>query len=164
MCNCSICNKEILTEEPKILVMGAYGMPKYLCDECSRDIDEVTLGKDYETIAAAMDRVGEKLSCSNPDNTTFMTVNSIMEESAERAKLIKEGKYDFALDEEEADEEGFDEIPEELKETEEDRALDEADAEREKKFDTIYNILVAVLSVAFVVFLVWRILDVFVFR
>lgn len=160
---CSICTKEITSEEPKILVMGAYGMPKYICDECARDIDEVTLGKDYEKIAETMEKIGNKLSFSNPDKATFVTVNSIMESAAERAKLIKEGTYDFSLDEETVDDDSFDEIPEELKETEEDRALDRADEEKMRKFDIFYNILVACLSVALGAFIVWRLLDMFVF-
>ena len=54
---CTVCNKEFKSEEPKILAMGAYGTPKYVCDGCSEDLDEATLGREPEKIAAAMDRI-----------------------------------------------------------------------------------------------------------
>ena len=61
--------------------------------------------------------------------------------SAERAQKIKQGNYDFSLDEiADADsEDGFDDIPEELRETEEDRLQDEKDAELLKKIDKVLN-------------------------
>ena len=57
----------------------------------------------------------------------------------ERAKLIKEGSYDFALDDQESEEDVLEEIPEELRETEEDRELDRKEAEALKKFDKVTN-------------------------
>ncbi len=164
MSKCTICNSVITAEEPKILSMGAYGTPKYLCDVCAEDIEEITLGREFDKIAAAMERVGGKLAETNPEKSTFNTVNSIMESAAERAKLIKEGNYDFALDElAEETEEGFDEIPEELQETEEDRELDRQDEEKLKKFDKVYNWILTGAIIGVVGFLIWRILDAFVF-
>ena len=162
---CTICAKEFTAAEPKILAMGAYGTPKYVCDGCSLDLDEATIGRDPEKIAAAMDRIGKRLADTNPDKSTFMAVNGVMREASERAKLIKEGKYDFSLDEaaEETDEEGFDEVPEELMETEEDRELDRADEEKLRKFDKFYNWILAGVLIGFAGFLIWRILDAFVF-
>ena len=163
MSKCSICDKKIDSAEPGILAMGAYGTPKYLCEECSRDIEEITVGREFDSIAAAMDRVGKKMANANPDKATFNTVNSIMESSAARAKLIKEGDYDFSLDEREEESEGFDEIPEELMETEEDRALDREDEEKMKKFDKFYNWVLIGALIGVVGFVIWRILDLFVF-
>ena len=165
MKQCAICNKAITAEEPQILAMSAYGTPKYLCDECGDDLDEATLGREPDQIAAAMDRIGTRLANTNPNKSTFLTVNEVMKNAAARAKLIKEGKYDFSLDEEveEEDEEGFEEIPEELKETEEDRELDRADEEKLRKFDKFYNWVLVGVLIGFVGFLIWRILDAFVF-
>lgn len=161
---CTVCNKEFKSEEPKILAMGAYGTPKYVCDGCSEDLDEATLGREPEKIAAAMDRIGQRLADTNPDKSTFMTVNSVMKAAAERANLIKEGKYDFSLDEEpDEEEEGFDEIPEELLETEEDKELDRQDEEKLKKFDKVYNVIIAVALAATTGIIIWRILDTFLF-
>ena len=163
MKQCTICNNVITTEEPQILAMGAYGTPKYLCDECGKDLEEATLGREPESIAAAMDRIGTRLASTNPNKSTFVTVNTIMEEAANRAKLIKEGKYDFALDEEveDEDEEGFEEVPEELQETAEDRELDRMEEEKLRKFDKVYNVIVAVVVAATAGIIIWRILDVF---
>ena len=162
---CTVCNKEFSTAEPKILAMGAYGTPKYICDGCSLDFDEATLGRDPEIIAAAMDRIGKRLAETNPDKNTFMTVNSVMQTAAERAKLIKEGKYDFSLDEEpeDGDEEGFEEVPEELLETEEDRELDRRDEEKLRKFDKVFDVIIAVALAATAGIILWRILDTFLF-
>ena len=164
MCKCAICNAHIDAEEPKILSMGAYGTPRYMCDVCAADIDEVTLGRDYDRIAEAMERVGKKLAETNPDRGTFNTVNVIMQSSAERAKLIKDGEYDFSLDEcREEGEDGFEEIPEELLETEEDRELDREEEEKVKKFDKVYNAILTGVIVAMAGLIIWRILDMFVF-
>lgn len=163
MKRCTVCDREITAEEPKILAMGAYGTPKYLCDHCSEDIETITLGRDFDNIAEAMDRLGKKMADANPDKSTFNTVNSIMESSAKRAKLIKEGSYDFSLDEIEEDTEGFDEVPEELQETEEDRELDREDEEKLKQFDKFYNWILTGAIIGAVGFIIWRILDAFVF-
>jgi hypothetical protein len=165
MSKCTICNREITSEDPRILTMGAYGTPKYLCDECSSDIDEVSCGRDYDKIAATMEKIGNLLANSNPDKTTFETVNSIMEEAAERAKLIKSGEYDFSLDEYKSDgEETFEDVPEELKETEEDRELDREDEEKLKKFDKFFNWVLVGAGIGLVGFIIWRIIDAFVLK
>ena len=157
---CTICDVELISEEPKILTMGAYGTPKYLCLCCSDDIDEATRGKDINSIAAAMDRLGKRMAETNPDKLTFDTVNTIMESAAERAKRIKEGTYDFSLDDEESDDDdGFDEIPEELLESEEDVALDKKDEENMKKFDKVYNIILTISLIALGGMIIWRIIQ-----
>ena len=164
MSKCAICNAIIEAEEPKILSMGAYGTPRYMCDECAVDIDEVTLGRDYDRIAEAMERVGKKLAETNPDKGTFNTVNVIMQSSAERAKLIKDGSYDFSLDEcEESTEDGFEEIPEELLETEEDRELDREEEKKIEKFNKVFNVVLTGAIIALAGLIIWRVLDMFVF-
>ena len=162
MKECTICNRTITSEEPQILAMSAYGTPKYVCDECGGDLEEATLGRDPEKIAAAMDRIGTRLASTNPNKSTFLTVNTIMEEAANRAKLIKECKYDFSLDEEEdvEDDDGFEEVPEELQETEEDRELDRQEEERLRKFDKFYNVFVGIVIAATAGIIIWRIIDV----
>ena len=58
---------------------------------------------------------------------------------------------------EQASDEGFDEIPEELLETEEDIEKDKADEEKMKKFDKVYNILLIIFGVLFVALLIYNI-------
>ena len=165
MRKCTICHKEITTEDAPILVMGAYGIPKVLCDECSRDLDTVMVGKEYEGISEAMNRLGERMSESSPDAQTLGVVNSILENAAERAKQIRDGSYDFSLDEEEGenDANAFDEIPEELAETEEDREKDRIDEERNKKFDKYFNWVTIGALIGVALFVIWKILDAYLF-
>ena len=73
--------------------------------------------------------------------------------AAARANLIREGSYDFALDERE--EETLEEIPEELLESEEDKALDEAEEEKLKKIDKVLSWVWAALIVGIVAFMAW---------
>lgn len=165
MSKCVICNKEFSSEEPKILAMGAYGNPKYMCDDCGSDFEVATLGRDFDEIAAAMDRIGARMANANPDKFTFNTVNKVMLSAGERAKLIKDGDYDFSLDEAEVEEEeGFEDIPEELRETEEDKELDKEDEEKAKKFDKVFNVILTCTIIAAAAVLIWRILDVFVLK
>lgn len=162
MKQCAICDRHVEAEDAPILTMGAYGNPKYLCDECAEDLDIATLGKEYDEILAAMDRIGKRMSDFDPDGVTYKNVSAIMERAAERAKQIKAGTYDFALDEAE-DEESFDEIPEELLETEEDKELDKRDEEKQKRFDAVFNWISFGAIIGALGFLVYKILDTYVF-
>ena len=153
--NCSICLKNIENENAPVLAMGAYGNPRLLCDDCAALIETATLSKDYEEITGAMNTLADLASKYNIDDQITMTaMTALLDDSAKRAQQIKEGTYDFALDE--AEEEGFDEIPEELQETEEDRLLDEKDAASNAKFDKIMNWLWIALGVLAGGFIVWK--------
>lgn len=161
MDNCAICNAEINTEESAILTMGAYGNPRYLCEECSLDMDTATLGKEITEIYAAMERISKKMTSSDPDKQTYTTVTGLMAIAHDRAQKIKEGEYDFSLDESQESEDGFDEIPEELAESEEDKEKDRIDEEKQKQFDKFYNYALAGVCIAFVIFVIWKIVDTF---
>ena len=108
----------------------------------------------------AMDRIGKKMSENDPDGQTISTVTAIMAGAAERAKAIKEGSYDFSLDDVEKE---IEDIPEELLEAEEDREADAAEVEKNKKFDKIYNIVATVIFAALGAYAIYMILDLFLF-
>ncbi len=151
-------------EDSPILVMGAYGIPKCLCDSCASDMELVTGGKDYSEIESAMERIGKKMSSFSADKQTFETVNELLKSAAERAKKIRDGSYDFSLDNEEL--ESSDElidIPEELRESEEDIALDKKDEEKQKKFDKFFNWVTIGMIIGAVGFFVYKLLERFVF-
>ena len=80
-----------------------------------------------------------------------------MVDASERAKAIKDGSYDFALDEQ-ADEDEMDEIPEDMLESEEDVEKDKQDEEKLKKFDKVYNIILIVLGVVTLLVIGWNVL------
>ena len=161
---CVICNREVDEETSAVLEMGAYGNPKYLCDECSSELDTATVGTEVEEIASAMERLGKKMAQTDPSTRTFVTVSSILERAAERAKKIKEGSYDFALDEQTSDDEELDEIPEELRETEEDRELDRQDEEKEKRFNRVFDYITFAVFIGIVLFIGWRLIDTFLLK
>lgn len=153
--HCALCGRIPECEEPAILALGKYGHPRHLCEECEAELDTATLGRDYNELVEAIDRLGKKATTFGKDDTiTVNTMRALLLKAAKRAAAIKDGEYDFALDEvaeqetaegEEATE-GFDEIPEELLESEEDAELDRRDAEIGKKFDKVLNwVWVAVL-------------------
>ena len=138
---CSICGKPIENENAPILTISGFGNARYLCDECSDEMDVAMTSRDVEEIEAAVSVLGEKMEKCHDDQATA-TLFSFINVACERLSKIKEGTYDFAIDErmkEIADEEGMDEIPEELQETEEDKALDAEEAKKQEKFDKIMN-------------------------
>lgn len=141
--NCALCGTVPEKDEPTVLALGSYGYPRCLCEECEAEIDTATLGRDYDEIVAAITSLADKTEkFGRYDHTTFEAMQAILEDAAKRAAAIKDGSYDFSLDEQEGtedSEESFDEIPEALRETEEDRALDEKEAKTNKVFDSILN-------------------------
>ena len=158
--NCSTCLRKIKNEDAPVLTMGAYGTPKYLCDECAELIETITGAKDYDAITAAMQTLTDVMSASNVDDrVTMETVTDMLEQSAKRAQKIKEGTYDFSLDE---TDEGFDEIPDELQETEEDRLLDEKEKAANEKFDKFLNKLWIVLGAVAAVMILYRLVLFFI--
>ena len=155
---CALCAKMPESDEPTVLAIGSYGMPRYICEDCEAQIDTATLSKDYSEAVAAIESLGAKMvGYAKDDPITIDAIKNILERASKRAAAIKDGSYDFALDEaEESDDDGFDEIPEELRETEEDRELDRKEAEANKKFDKILNWVWVAVFLAFGVAFVLR--------
>ena len=162
MAGCSVCGRKVEENAP-ILVMGAYGIPRFLCSKCEKNLDTATTSRDYDEIAEAMNILGENLSSSEPDELTVETLNGILSEAGDRAKAIKYGSYDFSLDEQAPEEEGYDDIPEDMKETEEDKALDEEEQKKIKKVESIFNVISTVLFSAVGAYAVYKVLDMFLF-
>ncbi len=159
---CSVCNKKVDSETAAILTIGGYGNPKYICEECDGDFAEATGAKDLEAIKSAMDRIGKKMSLSDPnDKLVLKTVEDIMAEASARAKKIQEGTYDFSAEEAEESKEEQ-EIPEELRETEEDKELDRKEAERNKKIDRIINWVSAILLLGVLGYAIYRLITNFI--
>ena len=155
--NCCTCLSRIENDDAPVLTMGAYGTPKLLCDDCAALVETITYGRDYDEIAEAMSTLTDVITKSNADDRKVVaTVTEILENGAKRAQKIKEGTYDFALDEVD---EGFEEIPEELQETEEDRLLDEKEAESNARMDRIINWMWIVVGALAGAFLIWKVIE-----
>ena len=161
---CCTCLRRVENDDAPILTMGAYGTPKVLCNDCADLVETVNFGREYDQIAAAMDKLTKTMSESNVDDrVTVETVTKMLEDGAKRALKIKDGEYDFALDEQQPGEEDgeiFDEIPEELQETEEDRALDEKDAAANARFDKFMNWAWVGVGIAIAAFAIWKIIQI----
>jgi uncharacterized protein YlaI len=161
--HCALCGRIPEVEEPAVLTLGKYGKPRHLCEDCEAELDVATLGRDYDEIVDAIDRLGKKATTFGKDDpATLSTMKGILMNAAKRAAAIKDGEYDFDLDENpappegEEETEGFDEIPEELRETEEDRIADEKEAAVNKKWDKIITIVAAVVFIAVIGYLAYR--------
>ncbi len=158
---CCVCRKKIESEEPAILTMTALATPKFLCSECEESFDKATLAKTAEEIDEGISKIAESMEgASNDDPLVLKTVTEILENAAERKALISDGIYDFSNDEI-AQSEMEDEVPEELKETEEDRELDKKDAAFQKKFDKIINYVMLLCFIAFLAFVIYRLIVIF---
>ena len=160
MNRCSICLKENLKEDAPVLTISGYGIPRCLCDECAEKINILTYGKDVDAISeASRDITAEVAEKSVDDTIVYDAVTEILEYAADRVAKIKNGTWDFSLDEENGIE-AVEELPEELLESEEDRLLDEKEAEQNKKIDKVLNwvypIVFAILAVLAVYFMVFR--------
>ena len=163
---CTVCARAVDREDAAVLVMSPFGNPKLLCDECEKNIITATTDRSYDNIVAAMERLGRTVSDSpGIDEQSYDAVKDILERAGERAVAIRDGSYDFSLDETPSDTDGedFEEIPEELKETEEDAELDRKDEEFESKFNKIFTWISAVVLLAAAAFVVYRLLDTWVF-
>ncbi len=166
---CSICKKTVDSETAPVLTVGGYGNAKYICEDCAALLDTATTAREFDAVKSAMDSIGEKMAKNNiEDELVIATVGELFIEAKRRAQAIKDGTYDFSLDEapvaaeqgsdeEEAPIEEFD-IPEELRETDEDKELDAADEKKSAFFDKIFNwisLALIVGGVAAIVYLVF---------
>ena len=150
---CSICKLPIEKEDAAIIAMGAYGTPKCICEKCENAIELATRSHDAKEAENAIRELGEALTRGNTGDTQIIeTVNSIIEEAAERAESIMAGSYDFSKDDEKNEPEFV--IDEDMLESEEDRALDEKEAKTNKIVDTITAWVSGIAFVATIVYFI----------
>ena len=152
--HCVICKRLIEKEEPAILTMGGYGVPKCICENCESVIDTVNESVDALEIRESCRKLGEALTMGDTgDESVIEIVNEIISDASEKASRIEDGTYD-PEGEASNEEEEFD-ITEDLQETEEDRKLDEEEARANKIYNTVSSWvagLVIVLAFAFFIY------------
>lgn len=157
---CSICRKSIDREDAPVLTMGHFGNPRLLCPDCEVLIDTALKSKNAQSAEEAMAKLGETVGDKSVDDDAVIeAVEEIFKTATERAQAIKDGTYDFALDDSDSSD-GFDEIPEELLETEEDKKQTEREEEVNRKFNKVMDIVTAVVflvaAAVFVFYLIKR--------
>ena len=152
---CCICQYPIENDDAPVIAMSGYGNPKCVCEECEGLIETATRSHEPEEITEACKAIGEALTKGNTgDEQVIDAVNDILYSANERCTAIKEGTYDFALDDE-ASENEF-EITDDLKESEEDRKQDERDEKIVKIIDTVTSWAAGIILTAAVVFFVLK--------
>ena len=157
---CSLCARLIgQGEDSAILTMGGYAHPRYLCPDCAARLDVMGGAEDPVAIREAMDRVASDLEKRGTDDRAAMeTVVGLLSHASERLAAIEAGTYDFAEDGETPEEEIPEDVPEELRESEEDIAQEEEESARVRRTDSILNILLAVAMAAAVIALLIKLI------
>lgn len=157
---CSCCKAPIDSENAAILALGGYGNAKYLCDGCDELLNIATRGREVSEIDGAIDSVEKRMRRAGIDDTFVLkTVASVMKDARARRDEIASGEYDFSAEEESDGE--CEEIPEELRETEEDRLADERELEEAKRWDKVISIVSAVIFSLVIIYFLYRFIDVY---
>ena len=139
---CCLCKKGVDAENAPVLTMGGFGNPRYLCDECADNVEQMTTARDVNIIKENIECLSDKMAHAGIDDAaTLDAMDALLVDVRWRTEAIKEGKLDFDKEEQALGSEivGDPEIPEELRETEEDKALDEEELRKKTKFDKIFN-------------------------
>lgn len=152
---CTVCAEIFDGAEASILTMSGFGNARFICPECSKLLDTVTLDTDYDKIISAMDSLGKRNALDPADSAAVTALTEILDGAKERAEKIKSGEYDFSLDTE-TDSDELEEIPEELREREEDRALDEKEAKQNAVMDKISSWVCGAILVGAIIYAVIR--------
>ena len=154
--HCVICKRPIEKEEPAILMMGGYGVPKCICEECENTVDLLNESEDAGEIREGCRKLGEALTRGDTgDESVIVTVNEIIAEAGKKAESIENGTYD--PNEEKEEEEEFD-ITEDLEETEEDRKLDEEEARANKIYNTVSSWVAGIIIVIALGFFIYKLI------
>lgn len=157
---CCLCNAEIKNADAPVLTMGGAGNPRLLCENCAALLDNATLGDNYDEIKGSIERLGALLTAQEHDIRTSETLTEILDSASKRAKLIKMGDYDFDQDLPElSGEDGYDEIPEEMLESEEDIKKDAEEEEKLNKFNKVYNVILAIVIIVFLGYMAWQLIS-----
>ena len=154
--HCVICKRPIEKEEPAILMMGGYGVPKCICEECENTVDLLNESEDAGEIREGCRKLGEALTRGDTgDESVIVTVNEIIAEAVKKAESIENGTYDPS--EEKEEEEEFD-ITEDLEEIEEDRKLDEEEARANKIYNTVSSWVAGIIIVIALGFFIYKLI------
>ena len=154
--HCVICKRPIEKEDPAILMMGGYGVPKCICEECENTVDLLNESVDAAEIREGCRKLGEALTRGDTgDESVIVTVNEIIAEAGEKAERIENGTYD---PEEAKDEEEEFDITEDLQETVEDRKLDEEEARANKIYNTVSSWVAGIIIVIALGFFIYKLI------
>ncbi len=160
---CCICKARIETENPAVLTVSSFGNPRYLCDSCDADFTSALKAKEYSEIKDAVSKIGGKMESSGvEDELVIDEAGVIIERATARAEAIRDGSYDFSLDEESPDDSELEEadllIEEEAEESEEEREKRLKKERYAKIFDTATTWTIGVVIVAAIGYLIYKLI------
>lgn len=155
---CAVCQAAFESDQPDVLFFSKSGSARYICPHCAEIYEKATLSRDPDEIEGALSAL-----YSDTDRLTDVATLEFLALSLGDAKKrlsdIRNGSYDFALDEEDVP--VSEEIPEEYRP---DEAIEKEAAEKAKKltlFDRIIDILWILVGVGAVGYIVYTIIDMF---
>lgn len=155
---CAVCQSAFESEDPDVLFFTEAGSARYICPHCKELYETATLSREPDAIDTALSDI-YKHTDRLTDVSTLEFLAASLGDAKERLSSIREGSYDFSLDDD--GEEIVEEIPEEYRP---DEAEEKAAEEKRKKltpFDYAIDILWIAAGVAAVGYLIYMIINLF---
>ena len=149
MNTCTICRTRFEAESPAVLFVSAYGTKRVLCESCEQLLDKATAEETSEEYYEARESL-KALANKMKDPEAFETLGAILAGEVDSENAPTE-------EEEAAMEAVFDEIREEEEAKERELTPEEREkrARAKKRAILIESLIYAVVSVAFIGFMLW---------
>lgn len=155
---CAVCQAAFESDVPDVLFFSKSGSARYVCPHCAKIYEKATLSRDPEEIEDSLSSLYDHTDRLT-DVATLEFLALSLGDAKKRLSDIRNGTYDFALDEEEVP--VSEEIPEEYRP---DDAIEKEAAEKAKRltlFDRIIDILWILVGVGAVGYIAYTIIDMF---
>lgn len=144
---CSVCQQHFESEAPDVLTFTKKGAAKLICPHCKEIYETASFARDPAEAEAAIKEL-RSITAQNHDATVLDLLAEAFPEMESRVAAIRDGSYDFSLDEfSDVD----DAIPEEYKQDPEEAAEEERLAEEAKRITPIDRVITALWIVVGIV-------------
>ncbi len=130
MSYCSLCDMQ--SEDTELFFITKRGSPRHICKNCAALYETATRDKDPDKAEEALNAL-YTLAGKLRDLSVLEMLSDTLSEAKTRIEAIRNGSYDFALDEEEELEDTLTEIPEELRQDPEEAEAEAAAEEATKE-------------------------------
>lgn len=144
---CSVCQQQFESEAPDVLTFTKKGAAKLICPHCKEIYETASFSRDPDEAATAIKELRE-ITAQNHDAIVLDLFAETFPEMEARVTAIRDGSYDFSLDELSDEDDG---IPEEYKQDPEEAAEEARLAEEAKRITPIDRIITALWIVVGIV-------------
>ena len=155
---CAVCQAAFESDAPDVLFFSKSGSARYVCPHCAEIYEKATLSREPEEIENSLEALyGYTDRLTDVATLEFLALS--LGDAKKRLSDIRNGCYDFSLDEEEAP--ISEEIPEEYRP---DEAIEKEAKEKAKRltlFDRIVDILWILVGVGAAGYIIYTIIDLF---